>query len=195
VIAGDNTGNWAKGTRWRLRVVVLRPPEDVRVLVSERDKAEKTFEGLGRVEIVDGAFDDEAVLAKAFDGVDVAFLAVGRHPRPLRGDRLGPPRSGAAWPDLRSVRPGRVHLFRDRAVAEQDLGPQGHVRPGVPEDRRSALLAAGTSEWSTELLLSLETSVEAGQMSTRTTAMPELLGHERRTVEEFLIENAARFKN
>jgi hypothetical protein len=55
------------------------------------------------------------------------------------------------------------------------------------------LLAAANSEWFTELLLTLETSVEAGQTDTRTAALRELLGHEPRTVEEFLIENAARF--
>jgi hypothetical protein len=63
-----------------------------------------------------------------------------------------------------------------------------------PDDRRSALLAQGISEWFAELLLSLETSAEAGQIGTVTTTLTELLGHELRTVEEFLIENTARFR-
>ena len=47
--------------------------EEVRVLVRDGDKAKQTFEGLHGVEIVDGAFDDEAVLATAFEGADVAW--------------------------------------------------------------------------------------------------------------------------
>jgi hypothetical protein len=42
---------------------------------------------------------------------------------------------------------------------------------------------------------SLETSAEAGQLGTVTTTLKELLGHEPRTVEQFLIENAARFRS
>ena len=61
-------------------------------------------------------------------------------------------------------------------------------------ERRSALLESGVSEWFAELLLSLETSAEAGQIGTVTTTLKELLGHEPRTVEELLIENAARFR-
>jgi NAD(P)H dehydrogenase (quinone) len=73
----------------------------------------------------------------------------------------------------------------------------GHQVTYVPvsPDRRSALLATGISEWAGELLLTLETSIEAGQLGTRTATLRELLGHEPRTVEEFLIENAARFNN
>jgi uncharacterized protein YbjT (DUF2867 family) len=57
---------------------------DVRVLVRDRDKAEETFAGVSCVDIVDGPFDDEAVLAKAFADVDVAFLAVGSSPDQVR---------------------------------------------------------------------------------------------------------------
>jgi uncharacterized protein YbjT (DUF2867 family) len=57
--------------------------EDVRVLVRDRGKAERAFADLD-VRIVDGAFDDEAVLATAFDGVDVTFLAVGSSPDQVR---------------------------------------------------------------------------------------------------------------
>jgi hypothetical protein len=63
----------------------------------------------------------------------------------------------------------------------------------TPGERRSALLGSGVSEWFAELLLSLETSADAGQIGTITTTLKELLGHEPWTVEEFLIENAARF--
>ena len=67
--------------------------------------------------------------------------------------------------------------------------------PVPPDDRRSALLRDSPSEWFAELLLSLETSAEAGQIGTVTTTLKELLGHEPRTVEQFLIENAARFRS
>ena len=67
--------------------------------------------------------------------------------------------------------------------------------PMSPDDRRTALLRDGSSEWFAELLLSLETSAEAGQIGTVTTTLKELLGHEPRTVENFLIENAARFRS
>jgi hypothetical protein len=46
-----------------------------------------------------------------------------------------------------------------------------------------------------ELLLSLETSAEAGQIGALTSTLKELLGHEPRTVEEFLAENASRFRS
>jgi NAD(P)H dehydrogenase (quinone) len=62
-------------------------------------------------------------------------------------------------------------------------------------ERRSALLGSGVPEWFAELLLSLETSAEAGQIGTVTTTLKELLGHEPWTVKQFLIENAARFRN
>jgi NAD(P)H dehydrogenase (quinone) len=65
--------------------------------------------------------------------------------------------------------------------------------PVSPGERRSALLESGVSEWFAELLLSLETSAEAGQIGAITTTLKELLGHEPRTVEEFLTENASRF--
>ena len=67
--------------------------------------------------------------------------------------------------------------------------------PVSSDDRRTALLGDGVSEWFAELLLSLGTSAEAGQIGTVTTTLTELLGHEPRTVEEFLIENAARFRS
>src|SRR5260221_14787257 len=54
------------------------------MLVGDTDKAKRTLADLHGIEIVDGAFDDEAVLAKAFDGVDVAFLAVGSSPDQVR---------------------------------------------------------------------------------------------------------------
>jgi hypothetical protein len=44
-------------------------------------------------------------------------------------------------------------------------------------------------EWFAELLLSLETSAEAGQIDAVTTTLKELIGHEPWTVEEFLLEN------
>jgi uncharacterized protein YbjT (DUF2867 family) len=67
--------------------------------------------------------------------------------------------------------------------------------PVSPDDRRSQLLGQGVKEWFAELLLSLETSAEAGQIGSVTTTLKELLGHEPRTVEEFLTENAAPFRS
>jgi uncharacterized protein YbjT (DUF2867 family) len=67
--------------------------------------------------------------------------------------------------------------------------------PASPDDRRSALLENGISPWFAELLLSLETSAEAGQIGTVTTTLKELLGREPRTVENFLVENASRFRS
>ena len=67
--------------------------------------------------------------------------------------------------------------------------------PASPDERRSALLAQGISEWFTELLLSLETSAEAGELGTVTPTLKELLGREPRSVEEFVIENVERFRS
>jgi uncharacterized protein YbjT (DUF2867 family) len=57
----------------------------VRALVRSSDKALTIFpdaNDAGRpLEIVSGAFDDPAVLHRAFDGVDAAFLALGTSPR------------------------------------------------------------------------------------------------------------------
>src|SRR5258707_11373426 len=58
--------------------------EKVRVLVRDRDKAKKAFDDRPDIEIVDGAFDDKAVLATAFEGADVAFLALGSSPDQVR---------------------------------------------------------------------------------------------------------------
>jgi uncharacterized protein YbjT (DUF2867 family) len=75
------------------------------------------------------------------------------------------------------------------------LGHEVTYVPESPDDRRSALLGEGVSEWFAELLLSLETSAEAGQLGTVTTTLKDLLDHEPRTVEEFLIENVVRFRS
>jgi uncharacterized protein YbjT (DUF2867 family) len=262
---------------------------DVRVLVRDIDKAATTFEGLDGVEVVAGAFDDEAVLAKAFDRVDVAFLALGSSPDQVRLEKaiiegavraelphlvklssiatshdsalfvgrlhaeiedhlvvsglshtllrpasfvnnlLYAAKSVAAnssWSGAAST--GRVAYIHIRDLSEvaalvlrdaalhgktYDLsGPDAYTFPEIaellgrilghevtyvpvsPDDRLSALLGNGFSEWFAELLLSLETSAEAGQIGTVTKTLKELLGHEPRTVEEFLIENTARFR-
>ncbi|MFC1413545.1 NmrA family NAD(P)-binding protein [Streptacidiphilus sp. N1-12] len=57
---------------------------DVRALVRDREKAEKAFADLDGVEILDGAFDDGDLLARAFDGVEAALLAVGSSPDQIR---------------------------------------------------------------------------------------------------------------
>lgn len=49
-----------------------------------RDTATRTFDDLHGVDVVDGAFDDDVVLAKAFRGVKVAFLALGSSPDQIR---------------------------------------------------------------------------------------------------------------
>jgi uncharacterized protein YbjT (DUF2867 family) len=67
--------------------------------------------------------------------------------------------------------------------------------PASPDERRSTLLAQGISEWFAELLLSLETSAEAGELGTVTPTLKELLGREPRSVEEFVIENVERFRS
>jgi uncharacterized protein YbjT (DUF2867 family) len=241
-------------------------------------------------DIVAGAFDDEAVLAKAFNGVDVAFLALGSSPDQIRLEKAiidgavqaelphlvklasiatsddsalfvgrlhaeiqdhlvasglshtllypasyannllygarsvaaenkwvgAAPTGRVAYIDIRDVSEAAALVLRDPALHGKpyDLsGPDAYTFPEIaqllsrilghevtyvpasPDDRRSALLGQGISEWFTELLLSLETSAEAGQLGTVTTTLKELIGHEPRTVEEFLIENADRFRN
>src|SRR4051812_14946639 len=74
------TGRTGSGVVRHLRAA----GEDVRVLVRDADKAKKSFEDHADVEIVAGAFDNETVLAEAFDGVDVAFLALGSSPDQIR---------------------------------------------------------------------------------------------------------------
>jgi hypothetical protein len=75
------------------------------------------------------------------------------------------------------------------------LGHEITYIPVSPGDRRSTLLRNGVSAWFAELLLSLETSAAAGQIGAVTTTLKGLLNHEPRTVAEFLIENAARFRS
>jgi uncharacterized protein YbjT (DUF2867 family) len=279
------TGRTSAGVVRHLRTA----GEDVRVLVRDRNKANKTFHDLHGVEIVEGAFDDQAVLAKAFDGVDVAFLALGSSPDQIRleeavidgavkatlphlvklssiatshdsalfvgrlhaeiQDHLvasglshtllypatfvnnllyaansvaaenswsGAARTGrVAYIDVRDLSEAAALVLRDPALHGKtyDLsGPDAYTFPEIadllttilghevtylpvsPDDRRSALLDTGVTQWFAELLLSLETSAEAGQIGTVTTTLKHLLGHKPRTVEEFLIENATRFR-
>jgi uncharacterized protein YbjT (DUF2867 family) len=280
------TGRTSAGVVRHLRAA----GDDVRVLVRDADKAKKTFDDLHGVEIVAGAFDDETVLTKAFDGVDVAFLALGSSPDQIRVEKaiidgavaaelphlvklssiatshdsalfvgrlhaeiedhlvvsglaytlLRPasyannllyaarsvamenswsgaaPTGRVAYIDIRDLSEAAALVLRDPALHGKtyDLsGPDGYTFPEIaellsrilrhevtyipvsPGQRRSALLGHGVAEWFAELLLSLETSAEAGQIGTVTTTLTELLGHEPRTVEEFLVENAARFRS
>ncbi|MEU9987665.1 SDR family oxidoreductase [Streptomyces sp. NPDC048045] len=74
------TGRTSSGVVRHLRAA----GEDVRVLVRNREKAQSAFSDLDGIEIVDGAFDDGAVLAKAFNGVDVTFLTIGGNPDQVR---------------------------------------------------------------------------------------------------------------
>lgn len=264
--------------------------EQVRVLVRDADRAKSTFENLDGIEIVSGPFDDEAILTNAFNGVDVAFLALGSSPDQIRlekaiidgavraelphlvklsstatrhdsalvvgrihaeiQDRLlasglsytllypvsyannlfygarsvamenawvsAAPTGRVAYIDIRDLSEAAALVLRDPALhgKSYDLsGRDAHTFPEIaqllsrilghevtfvpasPDDRRSALLAQGISEWFAELLLSLETSAEADELGTVTPTLKELLGREPRTVEQFLIENAARFSS
>lgn len=280
------TGRTSSGVVRHLRSA----DEQVRVLVRDADKAKKTFEDEADVEIVAGAFDDATVLAQAFDGVNVAFLALGSSPDQIRLENaiidgavaadlphlvklssiatshdsalfvgrlhaeiedhlvasglahtlLRPasyannlfyaaksvatenrwsgaaPTGRVAYIDIRDLSEAAALVLRDPTLHGKtyDLsGPDAYTFPEIagllsrilghhvtyvpvsPEERRTALLASGFSAWFTELLLSLETSAEASQISTVTTKLKELLGHEPRTVEELLIENAPRFQS
>jgi uncharacterized protein YbjT (DUF2867 family) len=264
--------------------------EEVRVLVRDGDKAQKTFDDLAGVEIVAGAFDDETVLAKAFDGVDVAFLALGSSPDQIRLEKaiidgavqaelpqlvklssiatshdsllfvgrlhaeiqdhlvasglsytlLSPasfannlfyiagsvaaknswsgaaPTGRVAYIDIRDLSEAAALVLRDPALHGKTYelsGPDAYTFPEIaellsrilghgvtyvavpPDDRRSELLGQGVSEWFADLLLSLETSAEGGQIGSVTSTLRELLGHDPRTVEDFLTENAARFRS
>jgi uncharacterized protein YbjT (DUF2867 family) len=280
------TGRTSAGVVRHLRAA----GEDVRVLVRDADKAARTFEDQGHIEIVAGEFDDKTVLARAFDGVDIAFLSLGSSPDQIRLEKaiidgavaaklphlvklssiaashdsalfvgrlhaeiedhlvasglaytlLRPasyannlfyaansvatqnswsgaaPTGRVAYIDTRDLSEAAAVVLRDPALhgTTYDLtGPDAYTSPEIaellsrvlghhvtyipvsPDQRRSALLGSGVSAWFTELLLSLETSAEAGQIGAVTTTLKELLGHERRTVEEFLIENATRFRD
>jgi uncharacterized protein YbjT (DUF2867 family) len=280
------TGRTSSGVVRHLRAAGA----DVRVLVRDKDKATKTFEGLHGVEIVDGAFDDDVVLTKAFDSVDVAFLALGSSPDQIRLEkaiidgavradlphlvklssiatshdsalfvgrlhaeiqdhlvasglshtrlcpasfannllytaesvaventlRAAAPTGRVAYIDIRDLSEAAALVLRDPTmhgktydlsgtdaytfpeIAELLSTILGHeivFVPGSPEERLSELLGNGISPWFAELLLSLETSAEAGQIGAVTTTLTELLDREPRTVEQFLIENASRFKS
>jgi uncharacterized protein YbjT (DUF2867 family) len=264
--------------------------ETVRVLVRDRDKAKTTFDDLHDIEIVEGAFDDEPVLAAAFEGADGAFLALGSSPDQIRLEKAvidvaveadlphlvklssigtsydsalvvgrihakiqdqlvasglsytllypasfannllyaarsvstenswtgSAPTGLVSYIDIRDLSEAAALVLRDPALHGKtyDLsGPDAYTFPEIaqllrrilghpvtyvpvsPDDRRSELLGRGVSEFFAELLLSLETGAEAGQMSAVTTTLKELLGHELHTVEEFLIENAAQFRS
>jgi uncharacterized protein YbjT (DUF2867 family) len=262
--------------------------EEVRILVRDREKAEQAFADLDGVEIVDGAFDDESVLAKAFHGVDVAFLAVGSSPDQVRLEKTiidgaaradhphvvklssiatshdsalmvgrlhaeiedhlaasgltytllraasftnnlfyaadsiaaenswtgAAPTGKIAYIDIRDLAEAAALVLRDpalqgtihnwsgpdsysnpevAALLTRILGRQISYVPASEEERRSALLGAGISEWYVDLLVGLETAAESGQIGGLTTALQDLLGREPRTVAEFLTENADRF--
>jgi uncharacterized protein YbjT (DUF2867 family) len=264
--------------------------EEVRGLVRDKDTATRTFDDLHGVDIVDGAFDDDVVLAKAFRGVKVAFLALGSSPDQIRLEKaiidgavqaglphlvklssiatshdsalfvgrlhaeiqdhlaasglsytlLHPasfannlfykaesvavehilpaaaPTGRVAYIDIRDLSEAAALVLRDPTLHGKtyDLsGPDAYTFPEIaellstilgheikyvpvsPDDRRSALLENGISPWFAELLLSLETSAEAGQIGTVTTTLKELLGREPRTVENFLVDNARRFRS
>jgi uncharacterized protein YbjT (DUF2867 family) len=275
------TGRTSSGVVAHLRTA----GEDVRVLVRDRQKAEQAF---GDIDIVAGPFDDEAVLAKAFDGIDIAFLAVGSSPDQVRLEKTvidgavkadGPhvvklssigtghdsallvgrlhaqiedhlaasglpytllrpasfvdnlyyaapsvaaghrwtgaaPTGRVAYVDIRDLSEAAALVLRDPTLhggihnlSGQDaytfpevaallttiLGHEVTYVPVSEEDRRSALLAAGTPEWYADLLVSLDTGAESGQVSGLTTTLGDLLGRAPRSVAEFLTENAARF--
>ncbi|HEY2296698.1 MAG TPA: hypothetical protein VGH43_03130 [Jatrophihabitans sp.] len=74
------------------------------------------------------------------------------------------------------------------------LGHEVTFVAASPDERRSAMARNGIAPCFAELLLSLETRAEAGQIGTVTTTLNDLLGREPRTVEQFLIENASRFR-
>jgi uncharacterized protein YbjT (DUF2867 family) len=280
------TGRTGSGVVHHLRAA----GEKVRVLVRDRDKAKTTFDDLHDIEIVEGDFDDTAVLATAFEGADGAFLALGSSPDQIRlenavidgavraelphlvklssiatshesalvvgrihaeiQDHLvasglphtllypasfannllyaarsvstesswtgAAPTGRVSYIDIRDLSEAAALVLRDPALHGKtyDLsGPDAYTFPEIaqllsrvlghpvtyvpvsPDDRRAELLGRGVPEFFAELLLSLETGAEAGQMSAVTTTLKELLGHEPRTVEEFLIENAAQFRS
>jgi uncharacterized protein YbjT (DUF2867 family) len=248
------------------------------------------FDGLHGVEFVGGAFDDDDVLAKALDGVDVVFLALGSSPDQVRLEKAiidGAVRaelphlvklSSIATSHDSALFVGRLHaeiqdhlvasglshtllypssfannlLYTAQSVAADNVlpaaastgrisyidirdlseaaalvlrepalhgktydlsGPDAYTFaeiaqllstilgheitfvPASPDERLAAMLKSGISPWFAELLLSLETSAEAGQIATVTTTLNDLLSHEPRTVERFLIENASRFRS
>ncbi|MCW2672599.1 MAG: hypothetical protein JWP14_1188 [Frankiales bacterium] len=280
------TGRTSAGVVRHLRAA----GEKVRVLVRDRDKAKTTFDDLHDIEIVEGDFDDTAILATAFEGADGAFLALGSGPDQIRlenavidgavraelphlvklssiatshesalvvgrihaeiQDHLvasglphtllypasfannllyaarsvstenswtgAAPTGRVSYIDIRDLSEAAALVLRDPALhgKSYDLsGPDAYTFPEIaqllsrvlghpvtyvpvsPDDRRAELLARGVPEFFAELLLSLETGAEAGQMSAVTTTLKELLGHEPRTLEEFLIENAAQFRS
>jgi uncharacterized protein YbjT (DUF2867 family) len=283
-LATGATGRTSAGVVRHLRAA----GEEVRVLVRDHDKAKQTFGDLHGLEIVDGAFDDEAVLAKAFDGVDVAFLALGSSPDQIRLEKAvidgavsadlphlvklsstatshdsalvvgrihaeiqdhlvasglahtllypasfvnnlfyaarsvavenrwsgAAPTGRVAYIDIRDLSEAAALVLRDPTLHGKtyDLsGPDAYTAPEIatllgrilgheitylpvsPDDRRFTLLGSGVSSWFADLLVSLDTSAEAGELGTVTTTLKELLGREPRTVEEFLIENADHF--
>jgi len=85
--------------------------EEVRGLVRDKDTATRTFDDLHGVDIVDGAFDDDVVLAKAFRGVKVAFLALGSSPDQIRLEKAII--DGA-------VQAGLPHLVKLSSIATSD---------------------------------------------------------------------------
>jgi uncharacterized protein YbjT (DUF2867 family) len=80
------------------------------------------------------------------------------------------------------------------ALLSKILGHEVTYVPVSVEERRSAVLGFGVSEWFADLLVSLDIGAESGQIAARTTAVKELLGREPRTVEEWLVENAGQFR-
>jgi uncharacterized protein YbjT (DUF2867 family) len=126
------------------------------------------------------------------------------------------PTGRVAYIDIRDLSEASALVLRDPALHGKtyDLsGPDAYTSPEIagllsrvlgrdisyvavsPEERRGAFLGSGISEWFADLLLTLETSAEAAQIGTVTTTLTELLGHDPRTVEAFLIENAVRFRS
>ncbi|MFC3960913.1 NmrA family NAD(P)-binding protein [Nocardia jiangsuensis] len=71
------TGQVASGLARGLRAAGV----PIRALARDRARAEQALDGLTGIDLRVGPLDDPALLATAFDGVEVAFLSVGTDPR------------------------------------------------------------------------------------------------------------------
>jgi uncharacterized protein YbjT (DUF2867 family) len=105
--------------------------EEVRGLVRDKDTATRTFDDLHGVDIVDGAFDDDVVLAKAFRGVKVAFLALGSSPDQIRLEKAiidGAVQAGLPHlVKLSSIATSHDSALFCRALARRDPGSPRRV--------------------------------------------------------------------
>jgi uncharacterized protein YbjT (DUF2867 family) len=174
------TGKTGSGVVRRLRAA----GESVRVVVRDQERARKKFAGLGPVDVVEAALDDPEAMARAFDGIDTAFLVLGSSPDQARLEKsvidagiragLGHLVKLSGWKTAHGTPTvaGRLHADIEDHLAASGLA-HTLLRPSV---FMTNLLAAGpsvaaTAQWSGAVPTGRVTYVDLDDLTEASTAV------------------------